>query len=62
VIKLPRAVIAAALLLLTGCAGGAHRPSGPASIIQSCETVVHRSTDTDARVALHCGDVLEIWR
>lgn len=60
--KLPRAVIAAALSLLSACAGGAPRTSGPASVVQSCETAVYRSTDTDARVALRCGDVLGIWR
>lgn len=61
---LPRAVVTAVLLSLIGCAGGAHRTAGAVSVVESCETAVYRSTDTDtdARVALRCGDVLEIWR
>lgn len=64
----PSACIAAAAIALGGCAGGVEKPSlanpppQPGHTLEACERIVYRTPNSEARLALQCADVLDVWQ
>jgi hypothetical protein len=68
--ELSKSIAVAAAISLAGCAGTTQLQGPPlaareppaAQTFETCEQIIYRSANSDAKLALQCADVLDIWQ
>ena len=64
-----KGTVAAAMVLLAGCASAegpdetlGSRPRTAAATMKSCERAVYYSSESDRRIVLDCANILDVWQ